>query len=93
MQSAADDSPISEYELWQAQENEFNSLLEQMKSPFVRACFGNDLAAIRLHIFFAQSLVPCRFSRAPEPPVDCRGPALVAHGNFGREAPTGQGEC
>lgn len=32
-----DDSPISEYELWQMQEFEFKNILENMKHPFVVA--------------------------------------------------------
>lgn len=54
LQNAEDDSPISEYELWKMQENEFNSLLEQMKNPCVAACCGKFVHSVNLvyNIFF-----------------------------------------
>lgn len=39
----ADDSPMTEYAMWQKNEAEYKSIYEQLKTPFVRSILGKQM--------------------------------------------------
>lgn len=45
-QEPDDPTPISEYELWDEREKEYNNIIEQLKSPFAQLVFGKEIAFI-----------------------------------------------
>lgn len=42
-QAVDDFTPMAEYELWREREIKYNTLLEQLKHPFVRQTIGNEM--------------------------------------------------
>lgn len=46
MQEPENDSPITEYKLWRTQELEYNSIIEQLRIPFV------EIVLRKIFIFF-----------------------------------------